>query len=316
MVSNETRSSVKKRPNAATTNGEVASSDMYENQEVDDESSLMSGRRDNFEVDDNRSLSGYQRSRLKQVRITKCKICSCICVFFGLLLIMFILGIHYYSIGIQNYLKLFLHKGSRYGDFSGCSDLSVEAVWSKGFPRRFSEGPIRLIHVNGDQVLDPIVPYGTGITPYQLGSDNVGLCRILFGSHDQRCFGGILALDGQTGDLLWEYKAIGDVHSLVCEFDLNSDGTVDCVGAGVLGVSTTSYSRCQCHRTGASFSKDKRIQDLFRQLPLAPPPHTHTIPWIRDENKRNLHFNKIFRFEDIDTPLLLMQLLRSYDINS
>ena len=46
------------------------------------------------------------------------------------------------------------------------------------------------------------------------------------------CGGGILALDGKSGEILWQQWTSFTVFSLFCQFDINNDGKVDCVVAG------------------------------------------------------------------------------------
>lgn len=49
------------------------------------------------------------------------------------------------------------------------------------------------------------------------------------------CFGGVLALDGRDGRVLWEASAPHEVYALNCEKDLTHDGVPDCVAAGRFG---------------------------------------------------------------------------------
>lgn len=50
------------------------------------------------------------------------------------------------------------------------------------------------------------------------------------------CEGGILALDGITGSVIWQTWTAFNVFSLYCTEDLNGDSHVDCVAAGRGGV--------------------------------------------------------------------------------
>ena len=48
--------------------------------------------------------------------------------------------------------------------------------------------------------------------------------------------GGVMAMDGRTGDVVWTQWAEHEVFSLVCQGDLNQDGFDDCVAGGRAGV--------------------------------------------------------------------------------
>ena len=49
------------------------------------------------------------------------------------------------------------------------------------------------------------------------------------------CVTSLLALDGLSGDTVWQAKVNFDVFSLRCEFDVNLDGITDCLASGRLG---------------------------------------------------------------------------------
>lgn len=47
------------------------------------------------------------------------------------------------------------------------------------------------------------------------------------------CRGGILALDGADGSLLWSIPTKDEVFELRCPaLDMNNDGEIDCIGSG------------------------------------------------------------------------------------
>ena len=54
------------------------------------------------------------------------------------------------------------------------------------------------------------------------------------------CEGGVIALNGATGELLWQTWSVANVFSLLCTLDIDKDGFPDCVAAGRLGVSSKS----------------------------------------------------------------------------
>jgi hypothetical protein len=53
----------------------------------------------------------------------------------------------------------YFYNGDR---FIPCSDVTIEEVWSKGFSKMLSEGAIRPLHVNQDNILDVVFPFTTG----------------------------------------------------------------------------------------------------------------------------------------------------------
>ena len=67
------------------------------------------------------------------------------------------------------------------------------------------------------------------------------ICDIYFNNGGKRgtqkpCFGGVVALDGKTGKVLWTRWADHKVFAVTCQADLNLDGITDCVVGGMSGV--------------------------------------------------------------------------------
>ena len=62
------------------------------------------------------------------------------------------------------------------------------------------------------------------------------MCDIYFNGSSP-CFGGLLALDGQTGKELWRHYASNEIFAVNCNADIDQDGVKDCLGAGRAGVS-------------------------------------------------------------------------------
>ena len=62
------------------------------------------------------------------------------------------------------------------------------------------------------------------------------VCDIYFNGQVP-CFGGVLAIDGRTGQRLWTQWAPHEVFAITCQGDLNNDGITDCVAGGRAGVS-------------------------------------------------------------------------------
>ena len=96
-----------------------------------------------------------------------------------------------------------------------------------------SEGNARMINITGDEALDVVIPFGTGADGYDVPD---GVCDVYFGGQ-KPCFGGVVALDGKTGDTLWTQWSKHEVFALTCQGDLNRDNITDCVAGGRAGVS-------------------------------------------------------------------------------
>ena len=67
------------------------------------------------------------------------------------------------------------------------------------------------------------------------------ICDIYFNNGGKRgvqkpCFGGVLALDGRTGEIIWTTWAEHKIFAITCQADFNADNTTDCVVGGMSGV--------------------------------------------------------------------------------
>ncbi|CAF1092421.1 unnamed protein product [Rotaria sp. Silwood1] len=108
-------------------------------------------------------------------------------------------------------------------------NVQIELVWASGFPKLITETAFRLIDCNSDGILDVIFGYGTGVDTL---ADNELLCDLYFnGTHP--CNGGVKALDGRNGLLLWSYdKSNHEVFALNCQRDIDGDHIPDCLTGG------------------------------------------------------------------------------------
>ncbi|XP_071841954.1 uncharacterized protein [Apostichopus japonicus] len=113
-----------------------------------------------------------------------------------------------------------------------CSGFDVELVWMKNFPTLTTETAVRMMDVNRDGILDAILGFGT--MAYGLFGDQYLLCQIYY-DNQLPCFGGLLALDGNTGDELWRHYSNAEIFAVNCEEDIDKDGVKDCLGAGRAG---------------------------------------------------------------------------------
>lgn len=60
-------------------------------------------------------------------------------------------------------------------------------------------------------------------------------CSIFMGVSPP-CAGGVLALNGLTGDILWRYWTNDTIYFIHCSEDINKDGLNDCLIFGTKGV--------------------------------------------------------------------------------
>nr|CAD7262575.1 unnamed protein product [Timema shepardi] len=116
-----------------------------------------------------------------------------------------------------------------------CTDLLVQDVWIQTFPKLTSESAVRVSDLNQDGVLDVILGYGTGADGRDVPKF---VCDLYFGKQAP-CLGGVIALDGRTGGVMWKHWTTHPVYSLDCSTDLTGDGVMDCLVTGKGGVFCT-----------------------------------------------------------------------------
>lgn len=56
------------------------------------------------------------------------------------------------------------------------------------------------------------------------------------------CDGGVIALNGKNGNILWRHWLNDTIFGLHCTADINMDGISDCLAVGVDGVGTQNYT--------------------------------------------------------------------------
>ncbi len=89
-----------------------------------------------------------------------------------------------------------------------CNNKKVSTrLWTENFPVIGSQSSPRATDLNGDGVLDIVM--GAGKNEFQ--------------SSEQ----GIIAIDGQTGKLLWQQEASDQVYGSATFYDMNADGVKD-----------------------------------------------------------------------------------------
>uniref|UniRef100_A0A1B0BPK9 FAM234A/B beta-propeller domain-containing protein n=1 Tax=Glossina palpalis gambiensis TaxID=67801 RepID=A0A1B0BPK9_9MUSC len=120
-------------------------------------------------------------------------------------------------------------------EFVPCSQINVQKLWSKKFPRMNSESPVRKVDLNGDKISDIIFGFGVDDN-IQYEGYVLPKCKSPLQGEEVPCEGGVIAVDGRNGELLWRSWSVANVFSLLCALDVNQDGYMDCVAAGRLGM--------------------------------------------------------------------------------
>ncbi|XP_053207045.1 uncharacterized protein LOC128391220 isoform X2 [Panonychus citri] len=114
-----------------------------------------------------------------------------------------------------------------------CDQISVNHQWNQTFPMLTIESALRLIDVNQDDFLDTIIAFGTGA---DVASYPPVVCQVYFNLTEdqsrQGCGGGLMALDGKTGKLIWNQYTRHELFAVNCELDVTGDSIKDCICGG------------------------------------------------------------------------------------
>ena len=116
-----------------------------------------------------------------------------------------------------------------------CDMLIVNNSFNVSLPKLIVGGPLRLLDVNmdGSGRLDILVPFATSIDQIKYSSI---LCPMYFNQSadpfEYGCGGGLLLLDGNTGQEIWRTYTEHETTSVSCVVDLDRDGINDCFLAG------------------------------------------------------------------------------------
>lgn len=110
-----------------------------------------------------------------------------------------------------------------------CSQITVQRVWSKAIAKLSSETPVRSADLTNDGIDDVIVAYGI---EEMADGEELPKCKFAKSGLIDICTGGVLALNGLTGAILWQKWTAHTIFSVFCTTDLNNDTNVDCVASG------------------------------------------------------------------------------------
>ncbi|KAL7730127.1 hypothetical protein ACLKA6_009400 [Drosophila palustris] len=126
--------------------------------------------------------------------------------------------------------------GSSMGsEFVPCTQISVQRLWTRSLARMNSESPLRAADLNGDGIKDVIFGYGVDDNIHYEGIP-LPRCKSAQQGDDVPCEGGVVALNGRDGTILWQSWSVANVFSLHCNADIDLDGGMDCLAAGRLGM--------------------------------------------------------------------------------
>lgn len=131
--------------------------------------------------------------------------------------------------------KLSLNKQSILDDennFASCDKVSATKVWHSSFPKLMTETAVRLNDVNQDGIDDLMIGFSTGVDGYNAPKIS---CDLYFNG-TYPCYGGLLALDGKTGQEIWRHYTMHEIYGVNCNGDLDTDGVRDCLVSGRGGV--------------------------------------------------------------------------------
>lgn len=113
-----------------------------------------------------------------------------------------------------------------------CSDIKVTNIWTVSFPKFISESPLRTIDINKDSIDDVIYGFGTAVD----NSLHRDIYCPMFFDVTAPCEGGVMAINGLNGEVLWRRFLQHSVYGLVCSHDVNGDNIEDCLVSGKGGV--------------------------------------------------------------------------------
>ena len=95
------------------------------------------------------------------------------------------------------------------------------------------------------------------MTPFQkTSSDSEIDDEILDSDAVLGCGGGLMALDGLNGNVLWSLYTKHEIFAVNCNLDITGDGTKDCICGGRMAVSTL------CQMNSSILSDERKNQGI------------------------------------------------------
>lgn len=180
-------------------------------------------------------VRGRKKTKSSNFTWIVCFILSIICLI-GVLLIMlnFLKGGSESNVAEDIYSNPINHS-SRESTIRGCTNLTSTKVWHSTIPKLMTETAVRLNDVNKDGTDDILIGFMTALDGYFVDGAPKSACDLYFNGTFP-CFGGILALNGLTGEELWRHYTIHEVFAINCNADIDVDGVQDCLIGGRAGV--------------------------------------------------------------------------------
>ncbi|XP_012234681.2 uncharacterized protein [Linepithema humile] len=133
---------------------------------------------------------------------------------------------------LKNWLSHELKDSVNKSEIIPCTSLSSKVLWTRSLPKLTSEAPLRSNDVNSDGIEDIIVGFSTGLDTMDAPEY---ICTIYF-ERQMPCLGGVLALNGKTGETIWTHWTAHAIFSVDCGVDLTDDKIKDCVISGRGGI--------------------------------------------------------------------------------
>ncbi|KAL1124631.1 hypothetical protein AAG570_001255 [Ranatra chinensis] len=232
---------------AAYSSTKLSVKDSYEDDEasddVEDEVFIRDGR-NGFRLDDEigvkRPLMAPRRKckthnfnpeLCKRPKCTKCCAPYCyvmmaVAVFFGLVTLV-IMILNYFPVPLEKLRQWTVGKDAKRLSIVPCAEFSTESIWIRSFPAFKSEAAVTSVDLNQDSVQDFVIGFSTGASRTGCGS---------YPGSNNVCGGGVIALDGKIGSVLWQHWTREDVLYVDCGENINADSVKDCLISGKGGV--------------------------------------------------------------------------------
>ncbi|XP_018568780.1 uncharacterized protein LOC108909041 [Anoplophora glabripennis] len=164
-----------------------------------------------------------------------CYVSAALAVLIGLIILVVIL-VSMYPLPLDRFRDWVIKKSHPEDDgrtkLLPCHNLKVTEVWSVTLPKLTTDSPVRSLDVNADGVEDILFGFGTGDNSDVLPPDI--FCPVIM-SVQPPCEGGVAALNGITGDIIWRHWFNDTIFGLHCTADINGDMQKDCLVTGMKG---------------------------------------------------------------------------------